>query len=159
MDTRKKILIGAGILVLLLLGLLLVMFARSQKAQPDISAVPNNSAAQPGSQAVTPVNTVPETDPVSSDLQSLSSQLNQAALTDQDLDGLTDAEEGKQGTDPNSSDTDNDGLLDRDEIIIYKTNPLKPDTDGDGKSDGYEVRHNTNPLGAGKLVLPKPTAI
>lgn len=67
-------------------------------------------------------------------------------VTDKDLDGLTDAEEAKFGTDANNPDTDNDGLLDKVEIETYKTDPKNPDTDGDGKKDGYEVRRGLNPL-------------
>jgi len=72
--------------------------------------------------------------------------IKELMVTDSDLDGLTNDEEKKLGTDPNKSDTDNDGLLDKDEINIYKTDPLKADTDGDGYTDGYEVRHHMNPL-------------
>ena len=73
--------------------------------------------------------------------------------TDKDLDGLTDAEEKKYGTDPAKADTDGDGILDKDEIAIYRSNPLKADTDGDGVKDGAEVRRGLNPNGAGKLSL------
>lgn len=59
---------------------------------------------------------------------------------DRDLDGLSDAEEAKYGTSPTSPDTDKDGLLDKDEIFRYKTNPLKFDTYGIGHSDGWGVR-------------------
>ncbi|KKQ39418.1 MAG: S-layer domain-containing protein [Candidatus Magasanikbacteria bacterium GW2011_GWA2_37_8] len=72
--------------------------------------------------------------------------LENAQLTDSDLDGLSNDEEKTLGTNPNKSDSDSDGLLDKDEINIYKTNPLKADTDGDGKKDGYEVDRGTNPL-------------
>ena len=72
--------------------------------------------------------------------------IKELTVTDSDLDGLTNDEEKKLGTDPEKSDTDNDGLLDKDEINIYKTDPLKADTDGDGKTDGYEARHRTDPL-------------
>ncbi|PID83266.1 hypothetical protein CSB11_01880 [Candidatus Campbellbacteria bacterium] len=44
-----------------------------------------------------------------------------------------------------SDDTDNDGLLDWQEII-YKTDIDNPDSDGDGINDGDEVRDGTNPL-------------
>ncbi|GEM_PF-5162297 len=47
---------------------------------------------------------------------------------DRDTDGLTDEEEARYGTDPNT-----------------------PDTDGDGYSDGDEVKNGFNPNGAGKL--------
>lgn len=72
--------------------------------------------------------------------------IKELTVTDSDLDGLTNDEEKKLGTNPEKSDTDNDGLLDKDEINIYKTDPLKADTDGDGKTDGFEARHRTDPL-------------
>jgi len=51
------------------------------------------------------------------------------------------------GTDPNSYDSDDDGLNDFDEISIYKSNPNMPDTDGDLLNDGEEVnRYYTNPV-------------
>ena len=43
------------------------------------------------------------------------------------------------------------GILDKDEIMIYHTSPLKVDTDGDGFGDGYEVQRGFNPNGRGKL--------
>lgn len=70
---------------------------------------------------------------------------------DSDKDGLDDVREKEIGTDPNKADTDGDGLIDGDEVIIWKTNPLKADTDGDGYPDGSEVRNGYNPLGPGKL--------
>jgi len=43
-------------------------------------------------------------------------------------------------------DSDNDGLLDDDEVKIYNTDPTNPDTDGDGLRDGEEVdRYKTDP--------------
>jgi|SRR3989339_359363 len=71
---------------------------------------------------------------------------------DRDMDGLTDAEEQKYGTNPDSPDTDSDGILDKDEINIYKTNPNKADTDADGYKDGDEVRNDFNPNGSGQLI-------
>ena len=76
---------------------------------------------------------------------------------DSDKDGLTDYQETNLryfngslvGTDPFNKDTDGDGLLDSEEIIIMKNNnkeyavmianPKIPDTDGDGFSDYEEV--------------------
>ena len=49
------------------------------------------------------------------------------------------------------SDTDEDGLKDLDELLIYQTDPLNPDTDGDGYSDGAEVIAGYDPNGSGKL--------
>lgn len=76
---------------------------------------------------------------------------------DQDMDGLTDAQEAQLGTSPVAADSDADGLFDREEIETYRTNPLNPDTDGDTYSDGDEVRNGYNPDGEGKL-LPTPGA-
>lgn len=74
---------------------------------------------------------------------------------DTDGDGLTDGEEATLfGTDPRVVDTDADGLSDFDETKIWHTSPLTSDTDGDGFSDGTEVQHGYNPLGDGKLVVP-----
>jgi Alpha/beta hydrolase of unknown function (DUF900)/Bacterial TSP3 repeat len=40
------------------------------------------------------------------------------------------------GTDPTNEDFDGDGLLTRDEMLIFHTDPLAADSDGDGRSDG-----------------------
>ena len=66
---------------------------------------------------------------------------------DTDGDGLTDVDEARYGTDPNNPDTDGDGLSDGDEVHKYRTNPLKADTDGDGLTDYQEVmQYKTDPL-------------
>lgn len=70
---------------------------------------------------------------------------------DIDQDGLTDEEEKAAGTDPNNYDSDNDGLFDREEIDIYKSDPLNSDTDADGYTDGQEVKSGYNPIGEGRL--------
>ncbi|MBN8547179.1 MAG: OmpA family protein [Ignavibacteria bacterium] len=69
---------------------------------------------------------------------------------DSDGDGLLDKDEIYiYKTDPMKADTDGDGLNDGDEVLKYKTNPLVADTDGDGLKDGEEVlKYNTNPLKA-----------
>jgi len=71
---------------------------------------------------------------------------------DTDGDGLTDEEENFLGTNINSADSDADGLPDRDEVEIYKTDPLNQDSDGDGYLDGEEVRGGYDPKGSGKLL-------
>lgn len=68
---------------------------------------------------------------------------------DTDGDGLTDLEETETTkTNPTLADTDSDGLTDSDELmgsLGYITNPLIGDTDGDGLSDGNEVLRETFP--------------
>jgi len=49
-------------------------------------------------------------------------------------------------TNPNSKDTDNDGLTDFDEIVVYSTNPNSKDTDNDRIFDNYEIYSGLNPL-------------
>ncbi len=66
--------------------------------------------------------------------------------TDIDNDGLTVLQESLSGTNPNSSDTDGDGINDGDEVNTYGTNPLNIDTDNDTFNDGDEVHiYDTNP--------------
>lgn len=67
-------------------------------------------------------------------------------VKDDDNDGLSNEEEAKLGTDPKNPDSDNDGLLDGDEVNTYKSNPLDPDTDKGGIKDGIEVHNNADPL-------------
>lgn len=71
---------------------------------------------------------------------------------DADKDGLPDVREALLGTDPNSPDTDADGLFDKEEVDVYQTNPLNPDTDGDTYKDGDEVKNGYNPSGPGQLL-------
>jgi hypothetical protein len=106
-------------------------------------------------QVATPTSQIPS-EPSSAVVPPVDSQavINQesGASLDSDKDGLTNAEEVQNGTDPSNSDSDNDSLSDFDEIKTYKTNPLKPDTDGDGFMDGAEVKGGYNPNGSGKLI-------
>jgi hypothetical protein len=62
--------------------------------------------------------------------------------SDPDHDGLATVVEGMLGTNPNDSDTDDDGVLDGTEVRGYgsaPTNPLSTNTDGDDCSDGKEA--------------------
>ena len=45
-------------------------------------------------------------------------------------------------TDPNNADTDNDQLLDGDEVLNYNTDPLNEDSDGDRLNDGFEINNS-----------------
>ena len=76
--------------------------------------------------------------------------LKKTSALDQDLDGIPDSEEAKYKTSATSTDTDEDGLTDWQEIFNFKTDPLKADTDADSFTDGYEVRRGTDPAVKGK---------
>ena len=65
--------------------------------------------------------------------------------SDSDYDGLYDRDEMQLGTNRFNIDTDNDGLSDYEEVHIHVTSPLKPDSDNDGLSDYEEVNiYTTN---------------
>jgi parallel beta-helix repeat protein/predicted outer membrane repeat protein len=64
--------------------------------------------------------------------------------SDSDDDGLSDGAEVANGTEPLTADTDGDGLWDGDEET-YGTDPLAADTDGDEYDDGAEVVHGSTP--------------
>lgn len=77
-------------------------------------------------------------------------------LSDTDGDGLSDKDEYTNRTNPRSPYTDNDGLTDFEEVVIYGSNPLNPDTDGDGLIDSIEVVERTyfdNPDSDGDGIL------
>lgn len=65
---------------------------------------------------------------------------------DLDRDGITNEEETKLGLNPEEFDTDGDGVSDKAEIDVWKTDPKNVDTDGDGVRDGVEVVEGTDPL-------------
>lgn len=75
------------------------------------------------------------------------------APIDFDDDGLDDEQEAVLGTDPQNWDTDEDGLSDGVEVVVWETDPLNPDTDGDSYLDGTEVRAGYSPKGEGRLPL------
>jgi hypothetical protein len=74
-------------------------------------------------------------------------------VADGDDDGANDGAEKAAGTDPLNPDTDGDGLLDGVEtdtgtfvsVSDTGTDPLNTDTDGDNVSDGVEILQNTDP--------------
>ena len=63
---------------------------------------------------------------------------------DTDGDGLSDANEGAMGGDPNNWDTDGDGLSDAREALVTMTSLSLSDTDGDDVSDWLEVNLRTS---------------
>lgn len=83
--------------------------------------------------------------------------INQVGIiigADNDLDGLDNETELSLGTDPNDSDTDDDGLSDGEEVNTYGTSPLEADSDLDGDLDGDEVSNDTDPLDPDSFTPP-----
>jgi hypothetical protein len=76
------------------------------------------------------------------------------ACDDTDQDGLLDGEELALGTEPFVRDTDRDGLLDGDEVHARLTDPLDPDTDGDLHADGTEAAAGSDPRNPLSVPLP-----
>lgn len=64
---------------------------------------------------------------------------------DADGDGLDNAGEFLNGSDPFIADTDGDTISDADEVLIYGTSPIRKDTDLDQMSDLYEINHGLDP--------------
>lgn len=98
----------------------------------------NNNANQNNNQEIN-INT--------NENENINANVDEGMLLDSDTDGLTDQEEATYNTSPLSTDTDGDGLSDRDEVKTYKTDPLVMDTDNDGLADGEEIDPwKTDPL-------------
>ncbi|MFH1790017.1 MAG: C39 family peptidase, partial [bacterium] len=52
-------------------------------------------------------------------------------------------------------DSDKDGLSDREELVVYKSDIANPDTDNDGYKDGEEVYHGFSPIKDNRAPLKK----
>ena len=77
------------------------------------------------------------------------------ARSDRDGDGLSDRDEQLlYFTNPIMADSDGDGLNDREEIEIYGTNPNRLDSDNGGVRDGSEIARGANPLDPGDDFVP-----
>ncbi|MDO8259933.1 MAG: hypothetical protein Q7T50_00355, partial [Candidatus Magasanikbacteria bacterium] len=105
------------------------------EGEANVNQIPDNEDVQNSQENNTPVDI---------------SAVGQGPL-DTDGDGISDQDETVRGMDLNNPDSDSDGLFDREEVMVYNTDPIVSDTDGDGFSDGDEVKGGYNPLGTGKL--------
>ncbi len=65
---------------------------------------------------------------------------------DTDGDGVSNKEERHRGLDSRHADTDGDSLSDFQELMTYRTDPLRADSDSDGLFDGEEIVFGSSPL-------------
>nr|MCU0779551.1 thrombospondin type 3 repeat-containing protein [Akkermansiaceae bacterium] len=65
------------------------------------------------------------------------------------------AEINTHGSDPLKTDTDGDGLNDREEVEVHGTNPALKDTDNDGFDDHFEINTGFDPT----LATSTPDAV
>lgn len=72
-----------------------------------------------------------------------SAYIQRISETPSDIEGLSVREKMALGlSEFDGSDSDGDGLTDKEEIEVYGTDPLKPSTSGDFVSDSYKVEHS-----------------
>ena len=132
----KVIVLFVAIIAVIVIAFFLSMRILKSKTpltpfSPDISSE-SASSAENVPEATVPSEDVSETPPIAN-VPAVDATL------DSDKDGLMDAREAQLGTNPSRPDTDADGLFDREEVDVYRTNPLNPDTD-DSFKDGDEVK-------------------
>ncbi|MCE7735362.1 MAG: hypothetical protein GPJ54_10825, partial [Candidatus Heimdallarchaeota archaeon] len=66
-------------------------------------------------------------------------------IGDQDGDDLKNYEEFHAKSSPKNPDTDNDGLMDGEEVHTHLSNPILSDSDNDGLDDKYEIDQQYDP--------------
>ena len=77
------------------------------------------------------------------EVSSLEEQLEEYKNEDSDIEGMTKYDKYKMGLNvEDGSDTDEDGLTDKEEIEEYGSDPLKYSTADDMYSDSYKVKHD-----------------
>ncbi len=131
---------------------------------PETQVLPNTAIIIPTTTPIlnppifnnTPTTTESElgTDATSTDNRILFGE----PVLDTDSDGLDDSVEKEIGTNMLAWDSDGDTLSDGDEVLTWKTDPLKADTDGDTYEDAAEIKNGYNPRGDGKLFTINTTA-
>ena len=142
--SKKIFIIGIAVILIAALGAGAYFLLRTRKVPVQEILTPEQT------QEILPTKTTETETPVQ--VETPQEQAVTPDNLDSDKDGLSDKEENTLGTDPFLADSDDDGLLDFEEVNTYKTDPLNPDSDKDGFLDGDEVANGYNPLGSGKLM-------
>lgn len=146
--SRKAVIIGGvvlGVLAVAAIGFGVFRFVRQAAEVPPVIA-PEQAVSEPEIPSLSgAVYEEPSAAPEPA--------TEQLPPSDSDSDGITDTDETARGTDPQNPDSDNDNLLDGEEVNTYQTDPLNADTDGDTFLDGQEVQNGYNPKGEGRLFI------
>jgi M6 family metalloprotease-like protein len=132
-------------------GVLITQVNNSTLDRPWVSVVDNNASSSTRDDAV--FHRADQLSVAGLSVLILEETLSQcliavSSLPFRDLDGdeLADLFEDHVGTNPESRDTDADGLDDRFEIFQSGTSPTLGDSDGDGVGDGQELDAGTSPF-------------
>lgn len=165
---RLVVLIIGGLVVLILVAALAVVAVRFFLAM-GTSVTEEPAVVGAGEEDIAPLDEEP-TLPIKEETTQTPEGDAESAIMDDDIDGLTAAEESFYGTDPGVADTDGDGFNDGEEVRAgfdplgpgkldsdndgfpdpdereFGSDPFNPDTDGDGYSDGDEIQNGFNPL-------------
>lgn len=121
---NKPLLVIISVFTVLIIMILLFMFVWNDSTKPIIT----NS----------------DEEPIFSSIM-FSQENYEAHLAEEssDIEGLTKLDKYKMGLNPDEqSDTDGDGLTDKEEIEKYSSDPLKRSTAGDLYTDAYKVENN-----------------
>ncbi|MDO8505136.1 MAG: hypothetical protein Q7S48_00955 [bacterium] len=152
--SRKIIVIGGVILgILVIVGVGYAAFRFVRRTSNPVSPVVSEPVESPAVEE-TPMPQIPELPSpilVPEEPVTQTEPVEPVAPVDSDSDGLSDEEEDAAGTMRDNPDSDNDSLLDGEEVKTYQTDPMNADTDGDTFLDGAEVKNGYNPKGPGKL--------
>lgn len=85
--------------------------------------------------------------PTGWEVQSLNEYMKTKRDTPSDIEGMSQYDKYKMGLNyEDGSDSDFDGLTDKEEIEVYNTDPLKASTSGDLYTDGYKVQQGMDLL-------------
>jgi Bacterial TSP3 repeat len=141
----KKVLIPAGVLIIGLAGFATWKFTQKPKATTPVE-VPAAAEAPTSDPDIT---TPPDWLNRYFGADTCTSKTTCGDSADPDRDGLTNKEEFDAGTDPNSPDSDTDGIADGDEHFIFESDPLISRSyrqgvynDPDFIKGGYDVKTN-----------------
>jgi len=159
-EKEKKLIIVIGLVfILIILGFLVAFFVlKAKKAQKNqeqsleqIQGLPKEHLPQQD------LNQEEQKDKQKPKIETeedlIESEEN--LFQDTDGDGLEDKEEiNIYKTNPNDPDTDNDGIIDPIEIFVFKSDPLNPDSDNDGVNDKEEILQGLDPSLPGEAKLP-----